>query len=735
MTSIQQDDYEIEEDKIIERYGITWLKELKFAGVLVMFLGVFALMIFTIVQFMENDYTILDSRIEDIFSSRISKETCKTNLEFYTRTAHMGGTKNQVNLTKHMKNQFEDYFSDLPKDQVKITTETYDVLLSYPTDESKVELFEGNNRINKFDLIEDEKYPQKEYRGFLAYSPSGEIEGNFFYVNYGRKEDFDHLKKLNYNLTNSIVISRYGKLFRGIKVRNAEKAGCKGIIIYSDPQDDGISKGPVYPDGPNRPENGIQRGNVMYPEIKGDPTTPGFPSIPGTINRIKREEVTNLPQKILAIPMNQRDAKILLSKLEGPTVPESWKGDIKGIDYKIGSQKSNFKIKMKVKNEEKIKPIQNLFVIIRGETEPDREIIVGNHRDAWIFGGVDPHGGTISFLEVVKSTAYLLKNTKWKPRRTIIFASWDAEEHGLLGSVEWVEHYSSFLKKNVVAYINLDLISGLHFKVSSSPALSELVREISTDLTSPFQPNTTLDKSWGNQTAYVGGGSDFTPFFHHLGISVIDLSFKQTHPHGTYHSIYENYDYYSKYVDPNFDACFTMSKMMGLILLKLSTNHLLNFELSEQTKVLKDYFKKLEDNQYFLDFKSKLTNQQLNEFNFHVGNLNETIKEFNVEILKFNDKLKRFKQIGSTQQNYEISLRLYNDKLSMLERTFTKEEGIFSRPWYKHVICSIGTDLGYGFEVFPALMDAMRLYDFDISLKALEQLISSLKSSINFLQF
>jgi hypothetical protein len=554
-----------------------------------------------------------------------------------------------------------------------------------------------------------------------------------FYANYGRKEDFEYLKNLSVDLKDSIVVVGCGGLFRGIKVRNAEEVGAKGIIIYSDPQDDGFRVGPVYPNGPYRPENSVQRGNVMYPELKGDPTTPGYPSVPGT-SRIKREEATNIPQKIVALPMSHKDAKILLNMLDGPKVPESWVGGMEGIEYKIGSKDSKFTVKMNVQNKEMIKPIYNVFVKIRGTIESDREIIIGNHRDAWIFGSVDPHGGTIAFLEVIKSFSELMK-TNWRPRRTIVFASWDAEEHGLLGSVEWVEHYSNYLKNNAIAYINLDLISGLHFNVESSPSLSNIVREVSTRFRSPYLTNSTLDKAWGNITNNVGGGSDHVPFFHHLGISVIDLTFRQGATYGVYHSIYENFDYYSRYVDPNYDACEVMSKVIGLIVLRLSTNDLLSFKLKEQSEVLNLYFNKLGNDTSIITFKESLSQSDLILFNNYLSTFGNSLKEFEVSVGKFEKKLQEFIKLGPNQRNYGATLRVFNDKLAKFERSLTKDEGIRGRTWFKHVICSVGSELGYGSEMFPGLMESVRLKNLDLSLRSIEQIISAIRASTLYLTF
>jgi N-acetylated-alpha-linked acidic dipeptidase len=340
----------------------------------------------------------------------------------------------------------------------------------------------------------------------------------------------------------------------------AEQHGACGIIIYSDPADDGSTKGDVFPNGPWRPEDAVQRGSVQYLQISpGDPQTPGFASIPEfSAQRIPVEQSKNIAQKIIVQPLSYRNAKYLLDSMDGPLVPENWKGGISTV-YKISGTS---RVKMTVQMDNKIRPIYNIITTIRGTVEPDRNVMIGNHYDAWIYGGCDPHSGTASMMELSRVLGKLVKEG-WRPARTMIIAYWDAEEFGLIGSTEHCERYSESISRETIAYLNTDLFTGKDtFYVATSPNLAQVAREESRRVYVTQQGGQTLFDLWLQSMTGVdgiplypslGSGSDYTAFLQYLGVSSMDIN--SDGKHGVYHSVFDSYEYYKKYADPDFEIC------------------------------------------------------------------------------------------------------------------------------------------------------------------------------------
>lgn len=720
-----------EMQRFADQYAISWMGEIRTTFLLLLSLGALCLLIFSVTFFFTPDSSKLDPRYKRIFLESINANSCKGNLKNITMKPHLAGTLESNELADYFVTKFREY---LPG--AKIEKVQYDVLLSYPTPESAVQLFDKNDQVVHTAQLFEDKVNGDEYTeidpklvpAHLAYSPNGEVKAKLIYGNFCTREDFDYLVSLNLNLQGTIVLCRYGRIFRGIKVQNAEKLGAKGVIVYSDPAQDGFVRGPVYPAGPNRPESGIQRGTLMYPTYPGDPTTPEYPSLPGTLNRLKREDVINLPQKTIVLPLSWRDAKKLLAQLEGPTAPAKWQGGIPEIVYKIGSLTGAYSTKIKVHNIEKITPIYNVIATINGKEEPDRSVIIGNHRDAWTFGGLDPHSGSIAMLEAAKGIGMML-SARWRPRRNIVFASWDAEEYGLIGSVEWVEQYAEKLKQQVVAYLNVDTSQGVDFDVEASPALAQVIRDEVGSIVSPAQTNTTLDKTWSNTTSYVGDGSDYAPFFHHLGIPVIAMDFHGKGSYGAYHSIYDNYNYVTRVMDPEMRVCQSLAGILGLVAIRLASDPVLPFVAKEQTNTLRKYISDLPNLSDYTKFRASLNPEDLVTFNTMIAQINTTINQFDLVATSFDKNMTLIKQ----NRDFKTNLRAYNDKAMNFERGFTRKEGIRGRPWYKHVICSPGVELGYDYEVFPGLMESMREMKLKESLGAIEQIVLAIKQATSIL--
>jgi N-acetylated-alpha-linked acidic dipeptidase len=624
--------------------------------------------------------------------------------------------------------------------KVQIVKDRYEVLLSYPTAQSSIRIMDGTTEKHKAQIIEDKVPvdPQTDINdpmanAFNAYSPSGTVSSaNYYYVNYGRKEDFETLKKQpNVVLANAIVVIRYGKIFRGLKVQNAEKEGVKGVILYSDPADDGESKGQVYPNGVYRPETSMQRGSVEYLNIQpGDPTTPNGPSIPGTRDRIARSEAKNIPQNTLVQPINAKDATEFMKEMKGNQVPEDWKGALKGITYNFGSSGNAVTFELKVENTESLKIIENVFGIVKGDVEPDRMVMLGNHRDAWIYGSVDPHSGTIAMIEVMRSVGKLLQNN-WKPRRSLVFASWDAEEHGLIGSTEYVENYANLLKKELVAYLNVDNNNGDQFVVSASPSLLSIIREEAADIDYGVN-KTTLAQAWTTTPRYVGSGSDDSPFFHHLGVSTISMGFKNAEigAPGVYHSLYETEYYYSKLIDKDFDVALATAQIWGMVSLRLVGDDILPFNLTEQASALSSYYKSLFTNEVVKSYNETLNADDKKTFNDALTQTSSFLSSITKLSAETMVEAKTLLNIGRQSKNYESRARAVNDRFMNVERAMTNQNGLPGRQWYKHVICAPNSETGYGFEVFPALMDSIRAKDLKSVLIAIDQINNAFKNVV-----
>src|SRR5687767_3283666 len=469
----------------------------------------------------------------------------------------------------------------------------YEVLLPYPRHPGIVELItsQGRERLTLQEAVIAADPSSSDPRiipPFNGYSPSGDVTAPLVYVNYGLPPDYEALKKIGVDVKGKIAIARYGNSFRGVKAKVAEDQGAIGLIIYSDPADDGYSQGDVYPKGPWRPVSSAQRGSVQYLfKAPGDPLTPGKPSVPG-VPRLKMEEATNLT-RIPVQPISYGDAKRLLEPLGGPVRPRGFQGGLP-FPYHVGGTDS-VRVHLKTEMDYQVRKIWNVISRIDGNEEKDRWVIMGNHRDAWTFGAVDPNSGSTAMLEAGRGFGELLKSG-WKPRRTILMCSWDGEEYGLLGSTEWAEHHAGELKEKAVAYINMDsAVSGPNFGASSVPSLWRLVRGATRDIKHPngksvyqewqdrareesSEPDITSATA-GTDTPIaearigaLGSGSDYTPFLQHLGITSIDMGFGGDY--GVYHSAYDSFYWMATHGDPGFKYHVLAAQLWGTVTLRLA---------------------------------------------------------------------------------------------------------------------------------------------------------------------
>ncbi len=628
---------------------------------------------------------LVQQNIEAAFKELVSPEMCRTKLRRLTEEPHLAGTENSRKVAEYLRSEYESYGL-----QVKIYE--YQVYLPHPL-EVHVELVSPTKHI----AVSKEsgwEWDKDSFRtdivpGYNAYSPDGDVTAELVYVNRGLPDDYRVLRERGISIEGKICIARYGGSYRGVKAKLAGDNGAVGLIFYSDPADDGYTRGDVYPRGPWRSADAIQRGTVKYIfQHASDPLTPGWAAIEDA-DRLPMDEATDLP-KIPVVPIAYKDAKHLLQALAGPNVPSNWQGGLP-LAYHIGPGPAE--VHLKVRCEHSIRSIYNVIATLEGSEYPDQWVILGNHHDAWIYGAADPSSGTTSLLEVARCLGALAKQGM-RPKRTIIFASWDAEEFGILGSTEWVEELKLELQEKAIAYLNVDIAAtGNNFYASAIPTLRQLVREATQEVIDPrtLKPVYENWKKRHNATeprvGNLGSGSDHSPFVGHAGISAVSMGFSG--PYGVYHAMQDNYYWMEHFGDPTFQYQVAMAQIWGIIALRLSNADILPFDYDVYAKAL---LLELET------FKNSVP--------IELDRLHNLLTEWEQTATKLNAQLETYLLSGSKEQIEKINQRLYQ-----LERTLTDEAGLPLRPWFKHLVYAPGLNTGYAAVVFPGIRDAIEQGD------------------------
>jgi N-acetylated-alpha-linked acidic dipeptidase len=537
---------------------------------------------------------------------------------------------------------------------------------------------------------------------FNGSSGSGDVTGEVVYANYGRLEDFDQLAAQHIDLHGKIVIVRYGANFRGVKVYIAQQRGAAGVLIYSDPQDDGYYKGDAYPLGPWRPDSGVQRGSVQFLfEYPGDPETPGVASTPDLPDSARINPEGNQPH-IISIPLSYHDASPILQALKGPGVPQGWQGALP-FRYHIGSA-GGVKAHLVSQQDYQRRTIWDVIGKIKGTDFPDEWVVAGNHRDAWVYGAVDPNSGTATMLEAVHGIGTLL-HQGWRPRRTIIFGSWDAEEEGLIGSTEWVEQHAKELE-NAVAYFNVDVgVAGPDFSAAAVPSLKQFVREVTRSVPSPMG-GTVYDiwrnsKSEGNdhrpsnapadgeaRVGDLGSGSDFTPFLQHVGVPSTDVG--SGGPYGVYHSVFDNFAWFKLNADPQFSYLQEMARIFGLESLRMADADVLPYDYVNYAREISSYLDTA---------KRKAGDQKLTSLDFAAAQA--AAARFAAAAQK----------VRGLQSSPGASAPELNRALRQAEAALVSPAGLPNRPWYRHTIYAPGEYTGYAAVVIPGVNEALDAKD------------------------
>jgi N-acetylated-alpha-linked acidic dipeptidase len=548
---------------------------------------------------------------------------------------------------------------------------------------------------------------------FNGYTGDGDATADVVYVNYGLIEDYKTLDSLGISVSGKIALARYGRSFRGIKAREAQKRGAIGLIVYSDPQDDGYFRGDVYPKGPMRNADGIQRGSMM--NGNGDPTTPSWSSVEGA-RRIP-EDSLDIP-KIPIIPMSYGNARRFLEPMAGPAVPQSWQG---GLPFHYHAGPGPERARLKVKTERGARAfhkIWNTVGMIRGSRWPDEWVVVGGHRDAWGPGARDNVSGTVSVLEAARAFATLARAGQ-TPARTVVFATWDAEEWGLIGSTEWVEELEDTLRTHVVAYINEDgTFSGPNFSGAGSPSLKALFRAASHAVPDPAGPGTVYDV-WlkahnGDTTALtmgnLGGGSDFAGFSHHLGIPSGGIGFDG--PDGIYHSMYDSYDWMTRFGDPNYKAHRAGAQLVAVILGRLANSDLLPLDYAAFGTEMNGLVAQLDSGIAKKQWKSTVSTQALKD----------ALDRFTAVARAFNSA--RDTAMARAGGVDSARAQRVNQALMLVERRLTRPDGLVSRPWFKSLQFAADLDNGYATMAFPSVNEAIRYADAATANKELVDLVN-----------
>jgi len=679
-----------------------------------------------------------ESATESHFIAVPDPKLAEDHLRILTQAPHMAGTVEDKATADYVAQKFRA--AGLDTEIVE-----YKVWINYPLEISVdltappgVEMHGPTREHVDNDPGQDDPRVVMPFNGM---SPSGDVEADVVYANYGTPDDFDKLDKLKVDVRGKIVLVRYGQNFRGVKVFVAQEHGAAGVIIYSDPADDGWKRGDKYPDGPWRPDTGVQRGSTGFMfEFPGDPTTPGIASVPSLPDsqRISPEKSAQMP-KIPVTPMSYHDIWPVLQHLGGPASPREWQGALP-FTYHVGPGPA--KLKMHLKQDYQFRTLWDVIGRVHGSELPDEWVVAGNHRDAWVYGAVDPNSGTASMLEAVHGVGQLLKSG-WKPKRTLIFCSWDGEEEGLMGSTEWVEQHEPELA-NAAAYFNMDVaVSGPKFGASAVPSLKQFIRDVTKvvpapkggtvyeawekaaqpDAPSTQSPTEAIGDSRRIPAAQgkidvpvgdLGSGSDYTAFLQHSGVPSSDVS--SSGSYGVYHSTFDDFTWFKKFADPDFLYEQQMARVFGLEAVRMADADVLPYDYEEYGKEISAY----------LDAANKRSQDKFGDHALDFSAVNNAARHFESAGAK----------ILAKQRNPPRDAARLNQALRGAERALLMPpgQGLPHRPWFRHAIYAPGEYTGYAAVVIPGVNEALDKGDSERTRLQLATLAAALERAAKTLE-
>ena len=649
--------------------------------------------------------------------SRPSPSSASAHSKFLSLQPHMAGTLAQARTRDYVVSQMKSW-------GLMTEVRSYRIWMPHPVSTRVWRIAPDSLELNLQEgpIAEDTTsaaFPQ--VLAFNGYGAAGDVRGEIVYVNYGLIEDYAQLDSMGVSVKGKIAIARYGRSFRGIKAREAEKHGALGLLIYSDPADDGYVRGDVYPVGPMRPSHGIQRGSVM--NQNGDPSTPGYPS---TANAkripVSQMEVPHIP----VLPFSYGNAAELLRGLAGKSIPQPWQGGLP-FRYHVGPGPVQARIAVTTDaTTNPYKEIWDTFGIVRGSEFPDEIVMIGGHRDAWGPGAADNVSGTVSVMEAARAIAEQVKAGK-QPKRTIVFATWDAEEWGLIGSTEYVEDDSLRLKSGAVAYLNQDDVAqGMNFGGGGSPSLRALLRDVAKGVPDPSHQGSVYDvwRKRANLTADSlepqmgdpGGGSDFAGFYNHLGIPIADWGFGG--PSGVYHSAYDSYHWMSKFGDPSFEVHAATASIGAATLLRIANAEILPYDYVEYARTMRRFGSQVD--QAIAD----------KHWNVSTAGLTTAIGRMQDAAVAFNAARDR----ALTAQLAPGIGKQVNARLLEVERHLTRPQGLVTRPWFRNLIYASDENNGYATMVLPSVNEAIRVGDQTVVGKELTDLAQRFDAATRALQ-
>ena len=712
------------------------------------------------------------SELESKFDKTLNPENLDTWMKHMSSKPHHVGSPWSKQNAEYAANKFKEW-------GFESRVETFEVLVPFPKirklsmiapNKVELKLFEPAVEGDRSSEMTKDVLP-----GYNAFSADGNVTGELVFVNYGLNEDYEELKRMGIDVKGKIVIAKYGRSFRGIKPKIAHEQGAIGCIMYSDPKDDGYVVGDVYPVGPYRNEFGIQRGSVLdMPARPGDALTPGYAATKDA-ERLSINEASTI-MKIPVMPISYADALPLLKAIKGPVVPDSWKGGLP-ITYHIGPGPA--KVNLHLEFDWSLRTAYNPVGRMKGSVYPDEWIMRGNHHDGWGHGASDPISGMVSLMEEARAIGELTK-TGWRPKRTLIYAGWDAEEPGLLGSTEWVEYNLNDIREKMVVYINTDGTGVGYLSMGGSHSLEKFVNEVIRDVDDPVH-DVSLDNRLRSRMRVrehnsgtfgegreserqdlrmyaMGAGSDYTAFLHHAGVPALNMAFGGESGGGAYHSLYDTYEHYKRFSDGKFIYGTTLSKVNGRLVLRLSEADILPFrfvnmvdnieKFVEQNKKLSEDIRKstkslndlLDNNDFAISSNPKKTYlppkrlRQVPEFDFKP--LDAALARLSTSAWKYEEALLKFQKGSlSTERKSEI-----NALLRSVDQAFIYSKGLPRRDWFKNMMYAPGYYTGYGVKTLPGIREGLeerkwnevRVYIKEVS-KALDRASENINSASRIL--
>lgn len=689
-----------------------------------------------------------ETEIEAKFKSIPTPDEERRQHRIFTQQPHTAGSKRNNELAEYIRDEWKKQGLE------DVVIHRYDVYGTNPKS-ARLEMIAPTRYealLHESPLPGDDDTRNPAISGaWLGMSISGEVTAPVIYAHSGNPEDYELLRKNGISVKDKIVLVRYSNpySYRGFKALTAQREGAAAMLVYSDPQEDGYQKGKVDPDGPWGPEYHVQRGAITYDfMVPGDPQTPGWASVPGA-KRIPIEEAVSAP-KIMALPLSWHDAKPFLEHMDGPLAPKDWRGAL-GIEYHLGSDR--VKAHLKIEMENGVQPYYVVEGRIRGSELPEEWVVMGNHRDAWVFGGVDPSSGTASMMELTRAFGEL-KKQGIRPRRTLVVCSWDGEEIGLTGSTEWGEQFADELRQKAVAYINVDeATSGPNFHGQAVASLAPMLEEATRTLNDPsgkslydaWKEATEREKKEGSQTSQfsssgavnetladtrIGSGSDHTVFLNFIGMPVLGLGFEGDY--GVYHSAYDDFYWMNHFGDPSYKYHTLTTQLWGVTALRLANADILPFDFATYADNIRQFVNDLAAKNKSVMLSGARSNELAESKDLapalDLTNVSQAIDAFESAGKQLNSSLIRKLSTGPLDPALAATL---NHGMMKVERNWLNPDGIPGRPWFKHIL--YGARFTYAHLELPGLTEAVEKQDWPTAKRQAEILERALHNNMQLL--